>query len=211
VAYRDELSSAHRRIADLEAERAALAAELEAAKRPRLRRKRRAGSPKRSRPALAIALTALATLAFYVIVLVLYDGHPPRSDAEHVAAWVGALLPLLASSRLWWSRKADHPWVTFNGIRVLVVMAIASGAFESFSRFGQRFVFFWWAPLASVALLLGEIVAARAWDSRRVTSEELRIRVDDRAAPEVEEDVAEDLEEDLEESRDQAKQSGART
>jgi hypothetical protein len=221
MTYRDDIEAAHHRIAELEESRRVLAEELEAVKQRAADERRQASVEKSAAhpptvgawPTTArLALTALFTLVGYVAVILLYDGPPHRPEPMHIAAWIGAALPALASARFWWTRGRDRTWMAINVSRALIVAAIASGAFTSFSRFGQAFVFFWWAPLASVGLLLAEIAAAHALEERPATTtgravrdeKERRVRVggDDRRAPLADAEHARDREEgDAEEAR----------
>ncbi|MBX3233210.1 MAG: hypothetical protein KIT84_20675 [Labilithrix sp.] len=151
--YRDDLEAAHRRIADLE--RAVAAVEkVETTETPK-REERRYNAP------LLVVVTITTTFVYYVVVIGLFDGQPPDYLAEEAAAWLGAFVPVLASGRLWWARggrSSDVCWLVFNALRVALVLIFARGALH---------VFFWWAPLTSVAILLGEIVAARRNRSAR--------------------------------------------
>ncbi len=93
-------------------------------------------------------------------MLAIYDSSPhPNYDAETAAARIGVAIPFVVSARIWWTRSLDRTWLKFTVLRLLVLMVglwIATSA----SRFGERFVFFWWAPPLSVSVLLVELLGA---------------------------------------------------
>lgn len=170
MSYRDDLASAHRRIEQLEEEheeatraldvaRRALA-EVEATPAPSRDAPRR--DPTTARLARAVVATVGCTLLGYVATIALFDGVSPQHDAELAAAWAGALLPHLGSARLWWSRGDDRTFGAFAALRGGCTWAVWGGLFDGFSRFSHDFVFFWWAPLTSVGLLLVEWTIAWA-------------------------------------------------